>query len=65
MNKEEVKQILLQNNITVKKKYGQNFLLDESILNNIVLKSNIKENSYIVEIGPGLGFLTKEIKSMC
>ena len=48
MNKEEVKQILLQNNITVKKKYGQNFLLDESILNNIVLKSNIKENSYIV-----------------
>ena len=29
MNKEEVKQILLQNNITVKKKYGQNFLLDE------------------------------------
>ena len=29
MNKEEVKQILLQNNITDKKKYGQNFLLDE------------------------------------
>lgn len=64
MNKEEVKQILLQNNITVKKKYGQNFLLDESILNNIVLKSNIKENSYIVEIGPGLGFLTKKL-SQC
>lgn len=65
MNKEEVKQILLQNNITVKKKYGQNFLLDESILNNIVLKSNIKENSYIVEIGPGSWFFNQEIKSMC
>ena len=49
MNKEEIKQILLQNNLIVKKKYGQNFLLDEVVLNNIILKAGIKADS--CEIG--------------
>ena len=35
MNKEEVKRILLENNVSVKKQYGQNFLLDENVLNNM------------------------------
>ena len=61
MNKEEIKQILLQNNLIVKKKYGQNFLLDEVVLNNIILKAGIKADSCVVEIGPGLGFLTKKL----
>ena len=50
MNKEEIKQILLQNNLIVKKKYGQNFLLDEVVLNNIILKAGIKADSCVVEI---------------
>ena len=58
MNKEEVKRILQQNNVSVKKQYGQNFLLDENVLNNIVINSNINKDSFVIEIGPGLGFLT-------
>ena len=58
MNKEEVKRILLENNVSVKKQYGQNFLLDENVLNNIVTNANINKNSFVIEIGPGLGFLT-------
>ena len=50
MNKEEIKQILLQNNLIVKKKYGQNFLLDEVVLNNIILKAGIKADSCVVDV---------------
>ena len=42
-----------------KKSYGQNFLNDNNILENIVKESNIKENSLVIEIGPGSGALTK------
>jgi len=44
-----------------KKKYGQNFLTDEKIINNIILKSDIKPNSLVIEIGPGAGALTKKL----
>ena len=36
MNKKEVEQILNNHGISVKKKFGQNFLLDQNILNKIV-----------------------------
>ncbi|MGN1379376.1 MAG: 16S rRNA (adenine(1518)-N(6)/adenine(1519)-N(6))-dimethyltransferase RsmA [Bacilli bacterium] len=43
-----------------KKKYGQNFLINENIINDIVqLLDNIKKNDLIIEIGPGKGALTK------
>lgn len=58
MNKEEVKRILLENNVSVKKQYGQNFLLDENVLNNIITNAKINKDSFVIEIGPGLGFLT-------
>ena len=43
-----------------KKSLGQNFLIDKNIAKNIVNTTIIK-NKYIVEIGPGTGFLTDEI----
>ena len=43
-----------------KKKYGQNFLINEKIIKDIVnLLDNVKENDLIIEIGPGKGALTK------
>ena len=45
----------------IKKKFSQNFLLDENIINNIIKESKIDENSYVIEVGPGLGALTKHI----
>lgn len=44
-----------------KKAFGQNFLNDLNIITNIVKGANIKENSLVIEIGPGSGALTKEL----
>ena len=40
---------------------GQHFLVDQSILNKIIEAANIKSEDHIVEIGPGIGVLTKEL----
>lgn len=44
-----------------KKKYGQNFLDDSNLLNEIAEWTNILNTDNVIEIGPGLGFLTKYI----
>ena len=46
--------------IKPKKSLGQNFLIDNNILNKIIKLAEIS-NNYIVEIGPGTGNLTKKI----
>jgi 16S rRNA (adenine1518-N6/adenine1519-N6)-dimethyltransferase len=47
-----------QSSIKAKKKFGQNFLKDESVLAKII-ESMPKNDNRIIEIGPGLGDLTK------
>ena len=42
-----------------KKKYGQNFLKDQNIIKRIVESAEIAENSLVLEVGPGMGVLTK------
>ena len=42
-----------------KKSLGQNFLIDENIINNIVEQINANEDDLIIEIGPGRGAITK------
>ena len=49
------------NSFNFKKKFGQNFLIDQNITNNIVLKSDILPNSLIIEIGCGDGCLTEKL----
>jgi len=46
-----------------KKRFGQNFLQDENILNNIVKEINPQPEDTIVEIGPGYGALTQKLIS--
>jgi len=48
-------------NFEFKKSLGQNFLTDKNILSKIVEVSKIKENSLVIEVGPGSGNLTKEL----
>ncbi|UUD37071.1 dimethyladenosine transferase [Mycoplasmopsis californica] len=45
--------------IVAKKKFGQNFLIDENIKNKIVASANISTDDVVVEIGPGTGAITK------
>ena len=54
----ETRFILNKYNITANKNYGQNFLIDEFTVNNIVEKSEVNKNDLVIEIGPGLGTLT-------
>lgn len=44
-----------------KKKFGQNFITDDNILNNIVDSANINEETLVIEIGCGAGALTKKL----
>ena len=48
--------------LKAQKKYGQNFLKDEKILNKIANSIEVDENDLIIEIGPGMGALTKLLK---
>lgn len=48
-----------QEQFNFKKKYGQNFLKDDSIPRKIVEAANIPNDTLVIEIGPGAGALTK------
>lgn len=45
-----------------KKKFGQNFLIDDNILNKIKNVSKVQKNDLIIEIGAGSGNLTKKLQ---
>lgn len=55
------KQILEKNSFFFKKKFGQNFLLDNNILNNIVDLGDIDKETLVIEVGVGAAALTKKI----
>lgn len=55
---EETKFIMKKYNITANKNYGQNFLIDENIVNDIITGAQVNKDDLIIEIGPGLGTLT-------
>lgn len=55
------KSIMNKYNITANKRFGQNFLIDDTILEGIVENANITKNDLVIEIGPGLGNLTEYI----
>ena len=48
-------------NHKAKKKYGQNFLNDSNLSDEILDIANIDEETEVLEIGPGLGFLTEKL----
>lgn len=54
-------EILSNNQFNFKKKYGQNFIVDENIINSIIKKSDIDEDTLVIEIGPGAGALTYKL----
>jgi 16S rRNA (adenine1518-N6/adenine1519-N6)-dimethyltransferase len=61
MNLLELKQILKENNLTTRKSLDQHFLYDDSILNREVEYAEVTELDNVLEIGPGIGTLTKAI----
>lgn len=61
MKKEELFSLLASIGIFPSKKLGQNFLMDSNLLDFIVRTASISRGQNILEIGPGLGFLTERL----
>lgn len=58
---EETKMIMRKYNLDFKKKFGQNFLTSEEILEEVISKAKISKDDIILEIGPGIGTLTSKL----
>lgn len=54
-----VRSLLDEYGIHVKKRYGQNFLIDGNILSRIVEAAELGPDDTVIEVGPGLGVLTE------
>lgn len=52
---------LKENDIWLKKSYGQHFLVEPEYLNTIIESAQVSSGQTIVEVGPGLGSLTREL----
>ena len=58
---DETSFIMKKYHIKANKNLGQNFLIDEQVIEKIVNASEITKEDCVIEIGPGLGTLTKEL----
>ena len=56
-----IKTLMQAHNISFRKEYGQNFLIDPEIPYNIAAASQADETCGVLEIGPGIGPLTSEL----
>ena len=51
--------VLQKYNFNFQKKYGQNFLIDTNILENIISAAEVTKHDCVLEIGPGIGTMTQ------
>lgn len=56
-----VRNFLTSRGFKLEKKFGQNFLISQEVLDTIVEIADLHKTDRIVEIGPGMGVLTKEL----
>lgn len=57
----ETKKILKKHGLYPKKRFGQNFLISEKIMEGIIAAADLEPDDIVVEIGPGLGGLTLQL----
>lgn len=56
-----IKELLNQNNLKPLKRFGQNFLISNNVINKVIASANLKPSDTVLEVGPGMGALTLEI----
>lgn len=54
-------QVLSDNDFKFKKKFGQNFIVDENVIDKIISNAGIDSDTLVIEIGPGAGSLTYKL----
>ena len=47
-----------------KKKFGQNFLIDENVVEKIVREAGVTKDDFVVEVGPGIGILCENAREV-
>ena len=52
-------EVLQKYHFVFQKRFGQNFLIDEHVLEKIIESSGITKDDFILEIGPGIGTMTQ------
>lgn len=57
----DVESVLKKYGLTPKHIFGQNFMIDENVLDRIVACADIQPGSIVIEIGPGVGNLTRKL----
>ncbi len=57
----KTKSIIQRYDFAFKKNFGQNFLIDEHVLNKIISSADITKEDTVLEIGPGIGTLTQAL----
>jgi len=65
MNVKEIKRICRKNNFVPLRRRGQNFLINPKFIERIIDIAKINKEDIVLEIGPGLGALTKPIADKC
>lgn len=64
-NFKNTQEIIKKHNFSIQKKYGQNFLIDEHVLNKIIAAAELSKDEYVIEIGPGIGTMTERMAPEC
>ncbi len=60
-----IKRILTRHGFTFSKALGQNFLIDPSVCPRMAAALEADDHTGVLEIGPGIGVLTKELSAVC
>ena len=58
---EEVRAALRESQFRPRKRLGQNFLIHERVIDSILRLLDLRSDDDVLEIGPGLGFLTRRL----
>lgn len=61
MEKLTTRDVVKKYNFKFTKSLGQNFLIDDTVLEDIVSGAEVGREDFIIEIGPGVGTLTREL----
>ncbi len=61
MDKSSIKNFLQEHHLRPNKRLGQHFLISQKVLQKIIQTAELSKNDIVLEVGPGLGVLTKQL----
>jgi len=62
---DKLQELMLKYRFRPEKKLSQFFCINEALIRYMVQKANLKKEDIVLEVGPGTGFLTRELLTKC